>query len=54
MYLSVRGQIHFIYFNAVKVNTLWKAADVKITGIKSDTCRMFEDKKKPNKLSRTI
>lgn len=45
MYLSVRGQIHFIYFNAVKVNTLWKAADVKITGIKSDTCRMFGDKK---------
>lgn len=46
MYLSVRGQIHFIYFNAVKVNTLWKAADVKITGIKSDTCRRFGDKKK--------
>lgn len=49
MYLSVRGQIHFIYFDAVKVNTLWKAADVKITGIKSDTCRMFGDKKKKTK-----
>lgn len=44
MYLSVRGQIHFIYFNAVKVNTLWKAADVKITGIKSDTWRRFGNK----------